>query len=131
MSKMQEYNQKLDFARSLSSFKVGILSFKFANKKTTNNADKSCKKRTNHVIYTYLHHFKTDAIIDKFVTQLSKNPIPYWQMLMAYDVKPTSIKIVTKTLDEIKEIYDKNSVLFATINQKLAEQKLIKEIESI
>lgn len=130
MSSRNAYLSKLLFAQSLEPFVFqyhGMKYLLFTPKKGQRHYGSVAKQ--SHVITDYRLIFENyNNLLDSVMFFVDTG---YFSDLYYLLKKCKYVKIKSLTIQQIKEIYDANTVLFAKLKADIAEIKLIDEINKI
>lgn len=130
MSSRNAYLSKLLFAQSLEPFMFqyhGMKYLLFTPKKGQRHYGSVAKQ--SHVIFDYRPIFENyNNLLDSVMLFVDTG---YFSDLYYLLKKCKYVKIKSLTIQQIKEIYDANTVLFAKLKADIAEIKLIDEINKI
>lgn len=130
MSSRNAYLSKLLFAQSLEPFVFqyhGMKYLLFTPKKGQRHYGSVAKQ--SHVITDYRLIFENyNNLLDSVMFFVDTG---YFSDLYYLLKKCKYVKIKSLNIQQIKEIYDANTVLFAKLNADIAERKLIDEINKI
>lgn len=131
MSSRNAYLSKLLFARSLEQFDFpyrGMRYLFFTPKKGQRHYGSVAKQ--SHVIVDYRPLFENyNNLLDSVMLLIDTGYLSDFYYL--FNKKRKFIKIKSLTIQQIKEIYEANTVLFAKLKADIAEIKLIDEINKI
>lgn len=130
MSSRNAYLSKLTLALSLEPFDFpfrGIKYWLFTPKKGQRHYGSITKQ--SHVIADYRPIFENyDNLLSSVMLFIDKGYLSDFSKVIK---KRKLIKIKSLTLQQIKEIHDANTVLFANLKTDIAERRLIEEINKI
>ena len=130
MSSRNAYLSKLLFAQSLEPFDFtyrGMKYLLFTPKKGQRHYGSVAKQ--SHVITDYRLIFENyNNLLDSVMFFVDTG---YFSVLYYLLKKCKYVKIKSLNIQQIKEIYDANTVLFTKLNADIAERKLIDEINKI
>lgn len=130
MSSRNAYLSKLLFAQSLEPFEFpyrGIKCWLFTTKKGQRSYGSITKQ--SHIIADYRPIFENyDYLLNNVMLFIDKGDL---SNLSDFLKKRKYIKIKSLNIQQIREIYDANTVLFAKLKADIAERKLIDEINKI
>lgn len=131
MSSRNAYLSKLLFAQSLEQFDFpyrGIKYLFFTPKKGQRHYGSVAKQ--SHVIVDYRPLFENyNNLLDSVMFFIDTGYLSDFYYL--FNKKRKFIKIKSLTIQQIKEIYEANTVLFAKLKADIDERKLIDEINKI
>lgn len=131
MSSRNAYLSKLLFAQSLEQFDFpyrGMRYLFFTPKKGQRHYGSVAKQ--SHVIVDYRPLFENyNNLLDSVMFFIDTGYLSDFYYL--FNKKRKFIKIKSLTIQQIKEIYEANTVLFAKLKADIAERKLIDEINKI
>lgn len=131
MSSRNAYLSKLLFAQSLEKFDFpyrGMRYLFFTPKKGQRHYGSVAKQ--SHVIVDYRPLFENyNNLLDSVMFFIDTGYLSDFYYL--FNKKRKFIKIKSLTIQQIKEIYEANTVLFAKLKADIAERKLIDEINKI
>lgn len=131
MSSRNAYLSKLLFAQSLEQFDFpyrGMRYLFFTPKKGQRHYGSVAKQ--SHVIVDYRPLFENyNNLLDSVMFFIDTGYLSDFYYL--FNKKRKFIKIKSLTIQQIKEIYEANTVLFAKLKADIAEIKLIDEINKI
>ena len=131
MSSRNAYLSKLLFAQSLEQFDFpyrGMRHLFFTPKKGQRHYGSVAKQ--SHVIVDYRPLFENyNNLLDSVMFFIDTGYLSDFYYL--FNKKRKFIKIKSLTIQQIKEIYEANTVLFAKLKADIAERKLIDEINKI
>lgn len=131
MSSRNAYLSKLLFAQSLEQFDFpyrGMRYLFFTPKKGQRHYGSVAKQ--SHVIVDYRPLFENyNNLLDSVMFFIDTGYLSDFYYL--FNKKRKFIKIKSLTIQQIKEIYEANTVLFAKLKVDIAEIKLIDEINKI
>lgn len=131
MSSRNAYLSKLLFAQSLEQFDFpyrGMRYLFFTPKKGQRHYGSVAKQ--SHVIVDYRPLFENyNNLLDSVMFFIDTGYLSDFYYL--FNEKRKFIKIKSLTIQQIKEIYEANTVLFAKLKADIAEIKLIDEINKI
>ena len=131
MSSRNAYLSKLLFAQSLEQFDFqyrGMKYWLFTPKKGQRHYGSVAKQ--SHVIVDYRPLFENyNNLLDSVMFFIDTGYLSDLYYLV--HKKRKFIKIKSLTIQQIKEIYEANTVLFAKLKADIAERKLIDEINKI
>lgn len=130
MSSRNAYLSKLLFVQSLEPFEFpyrGIKYWLFTPKKGQRRYGSIAKQ--SHIIADYRPIFENyNNLLDSVMLFIDKG---YLSNLSDILKKRKYVKIKSLNIQQIREIYDANTVLFAKLKADIAERKLIDEINRI
>lgn len=127
MSSRNHYLSKLKYADSCAPFVIAGVKVKFIARKK--DRDRGSVSTRSHVVYDYRNVYDYIEHATSLKYLLNSKFLQYELQTKYVDAK--HVKIDKVTLQELKEIYKANSLLFAKLNNEYNERKLIAEIESI
>ena len=131
MSSRNAYLSKLLFAQSLEQFDFpycGMRYLFFTPKKGQHHYGSVAKQ--SHVIVDYRPLFENyNNLLDSVMLFIDTGYLNDFYYL--FNKKRKFIKIKSLTIQQIQEIYEANTVLFAKLKADIAERKLIDEINKI
>ena len=131
MSSRNAYLSKFLFAQSLKPFDFmyrGMKYLLFTPKKGQRHYGSVAKQ--SHVIFDYRPIFENyNNLLDSVMFFVDTGY--FSDLYYLFNKKRKFIKIKSLTIQQIKEIYDANTVLFAKLKADIAEIKLIDEINKI
>lgn len=131
MASRNAYLSKLLFAQSLEQFDFpyrGMRYLFFTPKKGQRHYGSVAKQ--SHVIVDYRPLFENyNNLLDSVMFFIDTGYLSDFYYL--FNKKRKFIKIKSLTIQQIKEIYEANTVLFAKLKADIAEIKLIDEINKI
>lgn len=131
MSSRNAYLSKLLFAQSLEQFDFpyrGMRYLFFTPKKGQRHYGSVAKQ--SHVIVDYRPLFENyNNLLDSVMLFIDTGYLSDFYYL--FDKKRKFIKIKSLTIQQIKEIHEANTVLFAKLKADIDERKLIDEINKI
>lgn len=130
MSSRNAYLSKLSFAQSLEPFDCAMfhgLLLLFTPGKRDHHYGSVNKQ--SHVIFDYRPVFENYSDLMKSIMLFVNNG--YLFNLTSVFKRCRMIKIKSLTMQQIREIYDANAVLFARLVADVTEQQLIEEINKI
>lgn len=131
MSSRNAYLSKLLFAQSLEQFDFPYRDMRylfFTPKKGQRHYGSVAKQ--SHVIVDYRPLFENyNNLLDSVMFFIDTGYLSDFYYL--FNKKRKFIKIKSLTIQQIKEIYEANTVLFAKLKADIAEIKLIDEINKI
>ena len=131
MSSRNAYLSKLLFAQSLEQFDFpyrDMIYLFFTPKKGQRHYGSVAKQ--SHVIVDYRPLFENyNNLLDSVMFFIDTGYLSDFYYL--FSKKRKFIKIKSLTIQQIKEIYEANTVLFAKLKADIAERKLIDEINKI
>lgn len=131
MSSRNAYLSKLLFAQSLEQFDFqyrGMKYWLFTPKKGQRHYGSVAKQ--SHIIADYRPLFENyNNLLDSVMFFIDTGYLSDFYYL--FNKKRKFIKIKSLTIQQIKEIYEANTVLFAKLKADIAERKLIDEINKI
>lgn len=131
MSSRNAYLSKLLFAQSLEQFDFpyrGMRYLFFTPKKGQRHYGSVAKQ--SHVIVDYRPLFENyNNLLDSVMFFIDTGYLSDFYYL--FNKKRKFIKIKSLTIQQIKEIYEANTVLFAKLKADIDERKLIDEINKI
>lgn len=131
MSSRNAYLSKLLFAQSLEQFDFPyhVMRYLFFTPKKGQRHYGSVAKQS-HVIVDYRPLFENyNNLLDSVMFFIDTGYLSDFYYL--FNKKRKFIKIKSLTIQQIKEIYEANTVLFAKLKADIAERKLIDEINKI
>lgn len=130
MSSRNAYLSKLLFVQSLEPFEFpyrGIKYWLFTPKKGQRHYGSVAKQ--SHIIADYRPIFENyNNLLDSVMLFIDKGYLSDLSYLLK---KRKYVKIKSLNIQQIREIYDANTVLFAKLKADIAERKLIDEINKI
>lgn len=131
MSSRNAYLSKLLFAQSLEQFDFPYRDMRylfFTPKKGQRHYGSVAKQ--SHIIVDYRPLFENyNNLLDSVMFFIDTGYLSDFYYL--FNKKHKFIKIKSLTIQQIKEIYEANTVLFAKLKADIAEIKLIDEINKI
>lgn len=131
MSSRNAYLSKLLFAQSLEQFDFPYRDMRylfFTPEKGKHRYGSVAKQ--SHVIVDYRPLFENyNNLLDSVMVFIDTGYLSDFYYL--FNKKRKFIKIKSLTIQQIKEIYEANTVLFAKLKADIAERKLIDEINKI
>ena len=130
MSSRNAYLSKLLFVQSLEPFEFqyrGIKYWLFTPKKGQRHYGSVAKQ--SHIIADYRPIFENyNNLLDSVMLFIDKGYLSDLSYLLK---KRKYVKIKSLNIQQIREIYDANTVLFAKLKADIAERQLIDEINKI